>query len=381
MREVSIIGIGQLPIKKKYSDGLIELGARAARLALQSSGRKNIDALYVGNMLADELQNQKHLAAFIADEAGWAGIEALEVDAASAAGAAAIRLAYLAVASGDVDTAIALGVEKMSEGAAAVPALAKALDAHREGSLGANMITRNAQLMRAYMAKYDLPEGGFANFALNAHRNSQSNPNALFRKRVSSRKIKSSRVIYDPIQLFDSAPVCDGAAAVLMVPTESIAAEAGFSVRVRASSVATDRFRMEDRADSLKLSAGARSASSAFKKAGLIAEDISFFEVHDAFSIMAALQLEAAGFAAAGDGWKLAQEKEIFPRGKIPISTMGGLKARGHPIGATALYQACEIVLQLSGMAGKNQIRNAENGMMQSVGGAASTMLTHIFSA
>jgi acetyl-CoA C-acetyltransferase len=332
-------------------------------------------------MLADELQNQKHLAAFIADEAGWAGIEALEVDAASAAGAAAIRLAYLAIASGDVDSAIALGVEKMSEGAAAVPALAKALDAHREGSLGANMITRNAQLMRAYIAKYDLPENGFANFALNAHRNSQSNPNALFRNRVSIRKIKSSRVIYDPIQLFDSAPVCDGAAAVLMVPTESIAAEAGYSVRIRASSVATDRFRMEDRHDPLKLSAGARSANSAYKKTGLNAEDISFFEVHDAFSIMAALQLEAAGFAAAGEGWKLAQEKSIFPRGKIPISTMGGLKARGHPIGATALYQACEIVLQLSGMAGKNQIRNAENGMMQSVGGAASTMLTHIFSA
>ena len=381
MRSVSIIGIGQIPVRKMYTDPLVELGARVVGLALNSAALQTVDALYVGNMLADELQNQKHLGAFVADEAGLHEIEALSVGAASAAGAAAIRMAFLAVASGDIDSAIAVGIEKMSGEAATVSSLAKALDAKREGALGANMITRNAQLMRAYIAKYNLPEGAFVNFAVNAHRNSVSNENALFRKRTSTRKIRNSRIIYDPIRLFDSAPFSDGAAAILLVPSEKIPDLAQYSVKILASSVATDRFRMEDRENPLWLFASSKSAAKAYKKSGLGPENISFFEVHDAFSIMAALQLEAAGFAKAGEGWLLAEEKEIWPKGKIPISTMGGLKARGHPIGATGLYQACEIVLQLSGQAGKNQIKKAGIGMMQSVGGAASTIITHIFAA
>ncbi len=381
MRSVSVIGIGQIPVRKAYTDGLIEMGARVAKLALQNSSLTEIEAIYVGNMLADELQNQKHLAAFIADEAGFYGIEAISVDAASAAGAAAMRMAYLAVASGEVDSAIALGVEKMSGGAAAVPGLAKALDAKREGAMGANMITRNAQLMRSYMSKYDVPEDGFANFAVNAHRNGVANENALFQKRVTLRKVRNSRIVYEPIRLFDSSPVCDGAAAIVIVPSEKVSKNAAYAVNILASTVSTDRFRMEDRADPLRLLASERSAQKAYKRSGLSPQEISFFEVHDAFSIMAALQLEAAGFAKAGEGWLLAQEKEIWLKGKIPISTMGGLKARGHPIGASALYQACEIVLQLSNSAGKNQVKGAKTAMMQSVGGAASTLITHIFSA
>ncbi len=381
MRSVSIIGIGQLPVRKSYPDGLIELGARVAKLALQSSTLAVPEAIYVGNMLADELQNQKHLASFIADEAGFYGIEALSADAASAAGAAALRLAYLAVASGELYSALALGVEKMSGGAAAVPGLAKALDARREGALGANMISRNAQLMRAYMSKYDVPEDGLANFAVNAHRNAVANENALFRKRVTARTVRNSRLIYDPIRLYDSSPVCDGAAAVLLVPSEKIPEQAPYAIKILASTVATDRFRMEDRENPLRLAASELSAQKAYKRSGLSPEEISFFELHDAFSIMAALQLEAAGFAKAGEGWLLAQEKEIWLKGKIPISTMGGLKARGHPIGASALYQACEIVLQLSDLAGKNQVKRAKTAMMQSVGGAASTLITQIFSA
>lgn len=379
MRPVSVVGIGQIPVKKSYPDGLIELGARAARLAIEDAGVDQVDALYVGNMLADELQNQKHLGAFIADEAGLIGVEALRAGAASAAGAAALRLAYLAVASGDVDLAVAVGVEKMSEGAAAVPGLAKALDAKREVAMGANMITRNAELMSEYIEHYEVPEDAFVNFAVNAHRNARNNPMALFRKRVTARRVRNSRVVYAPIRLFDSAPICDGAAAVLIAPAEQAKSLNEHSVRLLSSTVATDRFRIEDRANPLWLQAAEWSADKAYEVAGLGPEDIDLFEVHDAFSIMTALQLEAAGFAKPGEGWRLADEREIWRKGKIPISTMGGLKARGHPIGATSLYQACEIVLQLTGRAGKNQVRRAKVGMMQSVGGAASTMLTHIF--
>lgn len=381
MRTVSVVGIGQLPIRKSYPDGLVELGARAARLAMQDAGLKRVDALYAGNMLADELQNQKHLAPFIADEAGLEGIEAFSADAASAAGAAALRLGFLAVTSGDVDLALVVGVEKMSEGAAAVPALSKALDATREGALGTSMITRNAEVMRTYMQRYEVPEGGFANFAVNAHSNAHYNENALFRKRVTARKVRKSRIVSPPLRLYDSAPICDGAAALILAPTERAEKIARYPVTLVASAVATDRFRLEDREDRAWLKAAELSAQKAYRRAGITPEDVSLFETHDAFSIMAALQLEAAGFAAPGEGWRLAAEKMIWRRGKIPISTMGGLKARGHPIGATALYQTCEIVLQLTGRAGKNQIKRAKIGMMQSVGGVASSLFTHIFTA
>jgi len=166
-----------------------------------------------------------------------------------------------------------------------------------------------------------------------------------------------------------------------MVATEKIPKNAPYAVQILASTVAIDRFRMEDRENPLWLTASEKSAAKAYKKSGLGPEDMSFFELHDAFSIMAALQLEAAGFAKPGEAWLLAENKEIWRKGKIPISTMGGLKARGHPIGATALYQACEMVLQLSNSAEKNQIKAAKVAMMQSVGGLASTMLTHIFGA
>ncbi|MDA1330081.1 MAG: beta-ketoacyl synthase N-terminal-like domain-containing protein [Chloroflexi bacterium] len=380
MRPVSVVGIGQIPVRMAYPDGLVEMGARVVRLAMQDAGLEHLDALYSGNMLADELQNQKHLAAFIADESGLIGIEAMTAGAASAAGGAALRMAYLAVASGELDYAVAVGVEKMSEGAA-VYALAKALDAKREVAMGANMITRNAELMRLYMDAYDVPDDGFVNFAVNARSNARLNPNALFRKRVSARKVRTSRVIVPPIRLYDSAPICDGAAAVILAPTDLAPRLTEHHVRLLACTVSTDRFRLEDRPDPLRLQAAEWSANKAYEIAALGPKQVDFFEAHDAFSIMAALQLEAAGFAPRGEGWRLAAEKKIWRRrGRIPIATMGGLKARGHPIGASALYQACEIVLQLTGRAGKNQLRKSPKvGMMQSVGGAASTMMTHIF--
>jgi len=162
-------------------------------------------------------------------------------------------------------------------------------------------------------------------------------------------------------------------------PSEQAPAYNPHPVQILASSVVTDRFRIDDREDPLRLEAAQRSSHDAYRKANINREDIHLFEVHDAFSIMACLQLEAAGFAEPGQGWRLAVEDEIRLQGQIPITTMGGLKARGHPIGATGLYQVCEIVLQLTERAGENQVRNAEIGMMQSVGGAASTVLTHIF--
>jgi acetyl-CoA C-acetyltransferase len=379
VRDVSIVGIGQLPVQKSAAKGLRQLGAEVVRMAMEDANAEKVDALFASNMLADELQGQKHIAALIADEAGLTGIEALQVGAAMASGSAALRMAFLAVGSGEADLAVAVGVEKMSEGVAA-PALAKALDVEHEVADGATMITKNAELMRLYFDHYKVPEDGLVNFPVNAHRNARNNPNAIFHDmQVSPRVVKNSRMVYPPLRLMDCSPICDGAAAVVLAPSQEARAYSPDPVKIMASSVSTDRFRLDDRSNPLWLDAAHISAQKAFRIANVNREDISLYEVHDAFSIMSCLLLEAVGFAAPGEGWRLAAEKRIGLRGEIPITTMGGLKARGHPIGATALYQACEIVLQLTEKAGKNQVRNASVAMMQSVGAAATTVITHIF--
>ncbi|MBE7555248.1 MAG: thiolase domain-containing protein [Anaerolineales bacterium] len=379
MRGVSIVGIGQIPVQKATQKSLKEMGAEVVHLAMQDAGVDSVDALFAGNMLSDELQNQKHVATLIASAAGLRGIEALQVEAATATGAAALRMAYFAVASGEARRAVAVGVEKMSEGLA-TPALAKALDAKTETAVGATLLSQNARLMQIYMDRYKVTVNDFNNFSLNAHHNARTNPHALFKdKKINDRTIRNSPVISAPLRLYDASPICDGAAAVVLARTDEARAYTHQPVKILSSSVATDWFRLDDRHDPLNLFAATQSARDAFRKANVHRSDIDLFEAHDAFSIMACLLLEAVGFAPRGQGWRLAAEKKIGLHGLLPISTFGGLKARGHPIGATALYQTCEIVLQLTGRAGKNQVKNAGVALLQSVGGAASTVLTHIF--
>ena len=379
MRPVSIVGIGQIPVQKQTKQTLRQMGAEVVHLAMANAEVERVDALFAGNMLGDELQGQKHVAALIADEAGLAGIEALDVRAATGTGAAALRMAYLAVASGEADLAIAVGVEKMSEGVP-TPVLAKALDAEQEVVNGDTLIGKNAEIMRLYVQKYNVPDDGFVNFALNAHANARNNPNALFRDKVVSREmVLNSRVIQYPLRLFDSSPICDGAAAVVLAPTSEARAYTTNPVKILGAGVATDRFRVFDRADPLFLEASHLSALKAFRHANVNRHDVDFFELHDAFSIMATMILEAVGYARQGEGWHLARDMRIGLDGDIPIATMGGLKARGHPIGGTAIYQTCEIVLQLTGRAGPNQLPSPEVAMLQSVGGAGTTIITHIF--
>lgn len=379
MRPVSIAGTFQLPVKKCHPQSVRALGAEVVQGVMAAAGREQVDAVYLGNMLSDELQSQKHLAALVADEAGLAGVEALQVRAATASGAAALRMGYLAVASGAAESVIVAGVEKMSD-QSPVLALAKALDAEQEVPDGATMLSQNARLMALYGERYGVAPEAFAGFALNAHRNARHNPHALFQEKVVTREmVLNSRLIVPPLRLYDCSPICDGAAAVLLVPAAGGEHSSRPRVRILASAVATDRFRMRDRSDPLQLAAAGRSAQEAMVQAGLTPAAIDFFEVHDAFSIMACLQLEAAGFARPGDGWRLASEGAIRREGAIPIATMGGLKARGHPIGATAVYQACEIVAQLTGTAGANQLPGPSIALQQSVGGGGATIITHIF--
>jgi len=367
-----------VPVVKRAPVSLRDLGARAIHAALADAGLEKVDALYVGNMLADELSGQKHIATLMASHAGLVGVEAIHTRAATASGAAAFRVACLAVASGEVDLAMAMGVELMSAGPPPERALTMALDAQREIPNGLTMVEANAQLMALYLTRYGVEQARFANFAVNAHRNAVTNPRALFRHRVDATRVVNSRVISEPLRLYDCSPVCDGAAAVILCPAGRAPGVHPSLVRVLASAVATDRFAVADRPDPLAIEAARQSASQAYKQARITRREIDFFELHDAFSIMACLQLEACGFAERGQGWRMAEEGEIFREGRLPISTLGGLKARGHPIGASGLYQVAEMVLQMRGEAGPNQLARTDLAMTQSIGGAGTTVFTHI---
>ena len=264
MRRVAIVGTGQVAVRKKYDLGLRELGASVIEQALGETNKSRVEALYLGNMLSDELQAQKHLAALVADEARLAGVEAIQVRAATASGAAALRVAHLAVAGGAVDLAVAVGVEKMSD---QVPtaALAKALDARSEVPDGKTLLSQNALLMQLYLQEYGLPPDALASFSVNAHRNAQHNPYAMFRDRqFTAAQVAQSRLIYPPLRLLDCSPVSDGAAAVLLAPLSDAQQYTSDPVQIIASSATTDRFRMADRANPLRLE-----AASCFGTAGL----------------------------------------------------------------------------------------------------------------
>lgn len=381
MRDVSIIGIGQTKVGEHWDKGLRHLALEALQAAMIDAQVERVDALYVGNMLSGELTGQEHLGALVADFAGLRGIEAVKVEAACGSGAAALRLGYVAVAGGLADMVLVVGVEKMTDTppTQTTAALATAADADYEVAQGVSFVAINALLMRRYMHEYGYSKDDFAPFPVNAHTNAMNNPYARFHVKITPEYYSRARMIADPINLLDSSPVADGAAAVVLAPTEwAHQIEGSRPVRIAASAVGTDALAVHDRHDPLTLEGAALSTQRAYQQAGLGPDQIDLFELHDAFSIMAALSLEAAGFAKKGQGVRLALDGEIGIEGRIPVTTLGGLKARGHPVGATGVYQVAEVVQQLRGEAGANQVPHARVGMAQNIGGSGATVITHI---
>jgi acetyl-CoA C-acetyltransferase len=386
MRDVSIIGIGQTQVAEHWDRSLRHLAGDAVLAAMKDAGIEAgvVDALYVGNMLSGLLTGQEHLGALIADFVGLRGIEAIKVEAACGSGAAALRQGYAAVAGGLHDFVVVCGVEKMTDtvNAETTTGLVMAADSDYESIHGLTFVSINALLMRRYMYEYGVDHQDFGHFTVNAHRNAVGNPNAMFRREVSIEQFGRARMIADPINLLDSSGIGDGAAAVVLCPTSMAREYAnGSAVRIKASCMATDAVAVHDRPDPLWLSAVEASASKAYQQAGVGPRDIDLFETHDAFTVMAAMSLEATGFAERGKGVWLARNGDISREGRIPTCTMGGLKARGHPVGATGVYQVAEVTQQLRGKAGDCQVPNARLGMAQNIGGSGATVITHILEA
>jgi acetyl-CoA C-acetyltransferase len=380
MREVAVIGIGQVKVEENWEKSLRELAGDAGLSALLDSGLQTVDAVYVGNMMSGSANHQQHLGAYIADWIGMRHAEAIRLEAACSSGAASFRTAVMAVASGQVQTALAVGVEKMTDspGDEITAQLATAADADWEADQGLSFVALNALIMRRYMHEFGWEKEAFAPFAVNAHANAVHNPYARFNEPTSVEKYLKAGMIADPINLMDASAIGDGAAAVVVVPLELVKSAGRRLIRVIGSAAATDTIAIDHRKDPLWLKAANESSKQAYSQAGITPADIDLFELHDAFSIMATLSLEANGFAERGKGPQLALDGEITPTGKIPIATRGGLKARGHPVGATGMYQIVEVIQQLRGEAVGSQVEGARIGMAQNIGGSGSNIITHI---
>ena len=378
MTEVIIAGIGQTTVGEHWDVGLRDLAFYAMNAAIKDAGGLRPQSLFVGNMLAPNLSRQAHLGALLADYAGLAGIEAVTIEAAGASGGAALRQAYLAIKSGLVDTALVVGVEKFTDvvGAGVEEALATASDSDFESVQGLTPNAQAALILKRYMHEYEVPADGFAGFALTAHANGAGNPNAMFQKAI---KLETYAKSGESPNMFDSAPPADGAAALVLTRRDLLPSNWPHPlVKVAGSATASDTLALHDRKDMLFFEAAHLSAGRAMKQVGITLDQINLFEYHDAFSIYAALELESIGFAIRGQGWKLAAEGQIALTGRIPCATMGGLKARGFPGGATGVYQAVEAAQQLRGQAGANQVAGATYALIQSLGGPASTAVSHI---
>ena len=378
MHPVAIIGIGQTKIDEHWDRSLRDLAVEAIVAAMRDAGRETADGLFAGNMMSGIIDMQNNLGALIADWAGLRGAEAVKIEAACGSGAAALRCGLMAVASGEMDCALVVGVEKMTDRSPheVTAALATAADADFEVEAGVSFAGLNALVMRRYMHEYGWQHADFAPFSINAHANAMHNPFARLHQRITVEEFEKSHMVATPINLLDASPIGDGAAAVVLVPAGSVSQ--GARILIAGSASATDTIAIHDRPEALFLTAAYKSAQAAYKMAGVGPEEIDVFELHDAFSIMSALSLEACGFAERGQGVRLGLEGEINPKGRIPVCTRGGLKARGHPVGATGMYQVVEVIQQLRGECGETQVDGTKIGMAQNIGGSGATVVTHI---
>jgi len=379
MREVAVIGIGQTQVEEHWDKSLRELAGDAALAAFTEAQVDHVDSVYVGNMLSGVANAQVQLGSIVADWIGQRFTDAIKIESACSSGSAAFRAGYLAVASGDVNIALVVGVEKMTDspGDEITAALATAADADWEVDQGVSFVGLNALIMKRYMYEYGWQSIAFAEFSINAHANAVHNPNAMFRKPITQKQFIQSPLICDPINLLDASPIGDGAAAAVLINADRLPPSAP-KVLIAGSSSATDTIAIHNRKAPLWLSAAEKSAFMVYAQAGIGPEDIGVFEYHDAFTIMAALSLEACGFAEPGKGPTLAKEGAINIDGRIPVATRGGLKARGHPVGGTGMYQVIEVVQQLRGQAGETQVSRYDFGMAQNIGGSGSNIVTHI---
>jgi len=376
MRPVAVAGVGLSKVSEHWELSLKDLFADAALKALAEAGAGELDALYVANMGAGQLQGQLHLGAMMADALGKQGVAATSIGAASASGGVAFHEGVKAVASGYCDCVLVAGVEKMSDGLPEqlISTLSMAEDQEYTAYTGITSTGLYALLHRRYMDVYDVTPEEVAMFAVRGHEHAPGSPHSQYPFKVAVDRIVASPMEADPIHMLECAGVGDGAAALVLMPADKVEG----SVEVAGSAVATGPYYLAGRDDILEFEAVKAAAARAYGMAGVSAKEIDVAEVHDETTIAGVLSIEGLGFVEKGKGAKYVADGMTARDGETPTNTFGGLKARGHPLGATGLYQVAEVALQLQGRAGPCQVEGAQTGLAQSMGGLGSTCAVNI---
>jgi len=384
MRKVAVIGVGMTKFGELWNSSLRSLTIEAGIKALNDAGigGEEVDAIYTGCMSGDMFVKQGHIASLIADYGGMLPVPSTRVEAACASGGLALRQGFMAIASGMADIVVVGGVEKMTDslGSQTTGYLALAADQEWEAFNGATFPSLYALMARRHMHEYGTTEEQLGLVAVKNHHNGSLNPNAHFQFEVSLEKVMNSTLVADPLRLFHCSPVSDGAACVILASEEKAKELSEDPVWIIGSGQASAAIGLYDREDICTIESTVNAARAAYKMAGVTPKDIDFAEVHDCFTINEIISSEDLGFFKKGEGGKAVEEGLTSLDGEIPINPSGGLKAKGHPVGATGVAQAVEAVIQLRGKAGKRQVKDAEIGLTHNIGGSGGTAVIHIFS-
>ena len=381
MREVAVIGVGMTKWGELWDKSLRTIFVETALLALDDSGIDKIDSMYVGAMSSGVFVGQEHLASLLADYLGQTPLPAARVESACASGGLALRMGFIEVASGMSDVVLVGGVEKMTDlnGHEATYALGTAADQEYEGYHGITFPGLYALIARAHMEKYGTTREQLAMVAVKNHFNGSKNPLAQFPYEITVDSVLNSVMVADPLRILDCSPITDGAAAAILCPVEMAKKMKKPVVKIIGSGHATDTIALSSRKDVTWLEATYQAAKKAYSMANKEPKDINLMEVHDCFTIAEICVTEALGVVEKGKGGEAVELGKTSLEGKIPINTSGGLKAKGHPVGATGVAQVVEIVKQLRGEAGARQVKGARIGLTQNMGGSGGSTLVHIF--
>jgi acetyl-CoA C-acetyltransferase len=382
MREVAVIGTGLVTFGEMWSKSLRTLWTEAALNALEDAGIDTVDAITIGCMSSGLFTGQEHLASLLADELGMAGVPAMRVESACASGGLALRAGFAEVAAGLADVVLVTGVEKMTDvdGAAATYALGTAADQEWEGFHGITFPGLYAMLARIHMEQFGTTREQLAKVAVKNHANGLLNPHAQYHLRVTVDDVLDSTMVADPLRLLDCSPITDGAAAMVVTTLERARQIAGDRpiVKISGSGLATDTIALASRGDLSELRAVRLAGERAYEMAGRSPREVHVVEVHDCFTIAEIMATEALGLFERGAGGPAVERGLTSLGGKVPVNPSGGLKAKGHPVGATGVAQAIEIVSQLRGEAGQRQVEGARVGLAQNMGGSGGSSVVHI---
>ncbi|MCK4296133.1 MAG: thiolase domain-containing protein [Candidatus Marinimicrobia bacterium] len=378
MREVCVIGCGMTKFGELWAKSFRDIFVEAALKAIDDGEVEKIDSMYVGTMTSGLFVGQEHIGALMADYLGVAPIPAVRVESACCSSGMALRMGFFDVASGNSDIVLVGGVEKMTDGADVTYALASAADQEYEVYQGVTFPGLYAMIARAHMYRYGTTREQLAAVAVKNHHNGALNPNAQFQREITVEQVINAALVADPLTILDSSPVSDGAACVILASVELAKSLKKPLIKILGSGAATDSLALHQREEITTLKAVRVSAERAYKMAGINPSDVDFAEVHDCFTIAEICILEELGFVEKGKGGLFTEEGHTSLEGKIPVNTSGGLKSKGHPVGATGIAQVFEVVEQLRNNAGKRQIKNAKIGLAQNMGGTGASSVTHI---